>query len=104
MPIYFLPLGIEAGSKKEAEQKILKLHHIASAYTVDKENKEQTHQQEKMHAEIPTPYKELLTAVGLIGLSWAQTYLDSRKLSPDTDRKSHKYQWARKQRKQKAIQ
>lgn len=36
MPMYFLPLGIEANSQEEAEQKALKFQQIVTAHKPDK--------------------------------------------------------------------
>ena len=97
MPTYFLPLGIEANSKEEAEQKALKFQQIASEYKQDKESKKQD--------ELQSPYKEIIQALGLIGLSWAQSYWEERKQQPPkTDWKRDEYEWKLNRRKQKSTE
>lgn len=92
MPTYFLPLGIEAHSKEEAEQKALKFQQIASEYKPDKEQDE-----------LRSPHREIIKALGLIGLSWTQSYLAGRKQpSENIDWKRHRYEWKLKRRKQKS--
>jgi len=94
MPTYFLPLGIEANSKEEAEQKVLKFQQIASEYKPVKESRKQDNLQ--------SPQREIIQALALFGLLSARSYLDGRKQpSENIDWKLYKYEWELKRRKQR---
>lgn len=66
MAIYFIPVGIEANSKDEAEKKLLQMQQIVADYNNvdDPDNK-------KQQGETSSLGKDVLRAMMQIGLLWA---------------------------------
>lgn len=98
--IYDVTLGIEAESREEAEQKLLKFQKIAGEY-----NKECN---SRLNA--GTAEAELLTlkaGIGLlavVGLGWLSDMLKAKKIKPtnnnvELEMKLHKYNWQKEWRK-----
>lgn len=90
--IYDLTLGIEAGSREEAEQKLLRLQQIAVE-----------HARKRVLAE-PALLKAALSVLAVIGVGWIGEKLHSANVgcrSPDTemDWKLRKYSWQLQRRK-----
>lgn len=70
MAMHFIPVGIEADSKEEAEQKILKIQEVATEYVVGSNDKPASKIQPS------TVYNPIWAAVAFIGLSWLEGYAE----------------------------
>lgn len=93
MAIHFVPVGIEANSKEEAEQKVIKLQQIATAYKPPEKI-----QPEKMGS-IPSG---ILKAVVGIGVAWLQYRKEQQSPPKETIGKMPEYRKKCKRKEKKA--
>jgi hypothetical protein len=91
MAIHFVPVGIEANSKEEAEQKVVKLQQIATAYKPPEKIKS-----EKMGS----ISSGILKAVVGIGVAWLQYRKEQQSPPNRTIGKMPEY-WRKSKRKEK---
>jgi hypothetical protein len=97
MSIHFIPVGIEANSKKEAEEKVLKMQQIVTGYTGPGENKAVKPGQD-------TPiYKQLLGAAAKIGLVLLAAHYEREKepAGEAIDWKRREYEWKLKRKRER---
>ncbi len=93
MAIHFVPVGIEANSKEEAEQKVIKLQQIATAYKPPGKI-----QPEKIGSISSGVFKAL---VG-IGIAWLQSREQQQSSARETVFKMPEYRKKGKRKEKKA--
>lgn len=86
MTIHYVPVGIEANSQEEAEQKILKLQHIASQYKPPEQQPEP----------IDPLYGDLFKLAVFLGAAWLNSR--SEKNAHHHPKESNSYVKKRKKR------
>ena len=93
MAIHFVPVGIEANSKEEAEQKVIKLQQIATAYKP----------LEKIQSEkMGSISSGILKAVVGIGVAWLQYRKEQQSPPKETIGKMPEYRKKGKRKEKKA--
>ncbi len=98
--IYDVTLGIEAGSREEAEQKLLRFQKIAVEY-----NKQSNSRLNAGTAEAElSPLKAAIGLLAVVGLGWLNDILKPKKIrstntNVELEMKLHKYNWQKEWRK-----
>jgi|GEM_PF-5763429 len=93
MAIHFVPVGIEANSKEEAEQKVIKLQQIATAYKPP----------EKIQSEKIDPISSgIFKALVGIGIAWLQSREEQQSPARETISKMPEYRKKSKRKENKA--
>ncbi len=100
--IYDVIVGIEAGSLKEAEQKLLRIQQLA----VDHSKRSDGKQQVTTYETELSPVKAAMGILAIIGLSWVSDKLKpnnrpGKSTDPQIDMKMQKYKWQRERRNRK---
>jgi hypothetical protein len=103
--IYDVTLGIEAGSLKEAEQKLLRMQQLA----VDHGKQNNGEQPVVAYETELSPVKAAMGILAIIGLGWISDKLKPNKrigqsVDLEFDMKMRKYQWQRERRKRKQVE
>jgi hypothetical protein len=93
MAIHFVPVGIEANSKEEAEQKVIKLQQIATAYKPPEKI------QSKKMGSISSG---ILKAMVGIGVAWLQHRTEQQSPPQETIGKVPEYRRKSKRKEKKA--
>jgi predicted MPP superfamily phosphohydrolase len=100
--IYDVTVGIEAESRKEAEQKLLQIQQLAVSHSKRSDGKQQVATYE---TEL-SPVKAAMGILAIIGLRWVSDKLNPNKkpdesTDPLFDMKMRKNKWQRERRKRK---
>ncbi len=100
--IYDIIVGVEAESRKEAEQKLLQIQQLAVDHSQSSDGKQQVATYE---TEL-SPVKAAIGILAIIGLRWVSDKLKPNKrpgqsIAPEFDMKMLKNKWQRERRKRK---
>ncbi|MBL7690458.1 MAG: hypothetical protein JNM41_02600 [Flavipsychrobacter sp.] len=100
--IYDVTVGIEAESRKEAEQKLLQIQQLAVDHSKGSDVKQQI---TSYDAEL-SPVSAAMGILAIIGLRWVSDKLKPNKrpgqsIAPEFDMKMLKNKWQRERRKRK---